>query len=486
MKKMYFALVLAILTFTFNANAQVVTKITAKDGYDIASQKAEESLTNPELLLIGIGNANSEQFPVNPDFDFDTGKSMLWIYIFQESGESKFKAYIAYNVPIIGIQATEIPFDQLLPMLPIQPEGSIDNNDWIDSDEMITEFKTEDKIKDYLDNNPNPGMYFIGLFNIAENPMIPNNKTYWSLIFYDEDLPLTCVMDAYTKEIWCGIQFNDFEGFTAKAAFDEVKLQAIDDGIENPETLMVMTMKTGIEGLPFQNKYDFENGTSGFWAYLFRDKNNNENMKAYAAWKMPPSGYKIQEIGVDLVLDLLPVSTIAPLENDDWPDSDYTMDVFNQHSYFNDFITEHPDPWTYEIGIFVNEDNPQIDPFQGYWGIAIVDDETTRDSLACVMNIDNEQIKCGTLFSDVEDYIKESFSIYPNPADEYLMISIPEIVSSSASIVVYDVIGNPVIVKKSLDEIIKTIDVGHLSSGVYMMKIINNTKILTKKFIIDR
>ena len=486
MKKFALLIAFILLFITFDSNAQIVSKFKAKAGYSTAFEKAEESLDVPELLLVGIGNASTEQLPVDPDFDFETGESMIWIYIFQEKGGTSYKAYVVYKVPIIGLQATEIPFDQLLPMLPIKPEGKIVSDDWIDSDVMITEFKKEDKIKNYLEDNPNPGMYFIGMFNIAENQLLPNNRTYWTITFYDESLPLTCAMDAYTKEVWCEIQLSDFNGFTAKAAFADVKQRAIEEGLENPETLMVMTMKSGIENLPFKNKFDFTNGTSGFWVYLFREKDEAENLKAFVSWQTQSGAYKIQSMSVDLILDMLPVSTISPLENDNWPDSDYMIDVFNQNSYFRDFMQNHPDPWAFEIGIFVNEDNPQMESGQAYWGIAIVDDEETRDSLACVMNIDNDKITCGTIFSDVDEKEITGLTIYPNPARDRIYVDLPQTLSSPLSIYLYDVIGNEIRTKENINAGTVSLNVRELSAGIYIIKVVDPFGVNVRKIIIER
>jgi len=407
-----------MLLFAYESNAQM-NPFTAKDGYSSALSKVQVSLTNPELLLVVTGSADQGQLPISPDFDFETGEAMLWIYAFQESDQSAFSAYAVVKVPIIGFQATEIPFEQILPMIPIQPKGKIQSSDWVDSDEMMGIFRTESKVQEYLDGGNVPEAYIISMFNVAENPILPNNKTYWVLSIMDDPLPLTCAMDAITKEVWCGIKLSDIVSFTARQAYDAAKEKAIEKGLIEPQTLMVMTMKTGVEELPITNEFDFDAGTANYWVYHFREKDNPDKMAAFVAWNDNVGGYVMQEMDVNLVMELMPVSPLAPLIDENWVDSDYMVSIYNQHQYFTDFMAEHPDPSSFVIGIFTNEDNPQLEPFKPYWGIAIVDDEESRDSLACVMSLETEEIICGTVLKANEQY-ENQLSIYPNPADSFI------------------------------------------------------------------
>ena len=479
--------ILFAILFAFIASETCIAgSFKAKAGYDAALAKATSSLTNPEFLLVGTGNGNTGALPISPEFNFDTGEAMIWFYIFQESDQSSYKAYIVVEIPIIGFQVTEIPFDQIIPMLPMQPKGKVESDAWVDSDVMITTFKQESKVQEYLNTYPVPSMYFIGMFTIAENQIVPDNNTYWSLILKDEQLPLSCAMDAYTKEVWCGVQLGDIIGFTAKQAYPSAKQRAVDDGLVNPEALMVITMKTGIESIPISNKFDFEKGTANYWIYHFREKDNPGKMSAYVAWNDKISGYTMQQMDVSMVMDLMPVSPIAPLKSENWPDSDYMVNIFNQHDYFNIYMDEHPDPWSYIIGIFVSEDNPQLEPLQAYWAVVIVDDEITHDSLACVMNIDNDEITCGTLFSSVDDVTLDNISLYPNPANESILINLPESDFHSTSIILYDIIGNVAISNNDISDYSVRLDVSKLSAGVYILKVNTGAKTFVRKVIIER
>jgi hypothetical protein len=467
-------------TFTFychfafftaiDSNAQM-NPFTAKDGYSAALTKAEGSLTSPELLLIMTGSADQGQIPISPDFDFETGEAMLWIYVFQESDQSAFRAYVVVKIPVIGFQATEIPFDQIVPMLPVQPKGKVPNDDWVDSDEMMEEFLTESNVQEYLADGNVPEIYFIGLFNIAENPLLPND-TYWAMTLMDNNLPLTCALNAYTKEVSCGIQLSDVVPFTARTAYAAAEEKAVEKGLLEPETLAVLTMKTGIEDLPIKNKFDFNAGTASYWVYLFREENNPNKMAAFVAWSDNLGGFLMQDMDVDLVLELMPISPEAPLEDVNWVDSDYMISVFNQHQYFIDFMAEHPDPWTFVIGVFTNEDNPQMEPFKSYWGIAIVDDQASRDSLACVMSLETEEITCGTVLSTFDEE-QSDLRIYPNPADNMINLKYYAFTNETRISIVnsagFEVFRT--VESKSVGENIFRYDIQKLSNGSYYVKV---------------
>ncbi len=416
MKNSFLLIAILIAFFAVESSAQM-NPFKAKEGFNVTLSKAQSSMTNPELLLVAIGNANTGTLPIAPDFNFDTGESTAWIYAFQESDQSLYKAYITVKIPLVGFQVTEIPFDQIAPMLPFQPKGKISSDNWVDSHEMIQTFRLESKVQEYLDGGNEPEIYFIGLFNVADNPILTNGRTYWIIVLHDNNIPLTCAMDAETKEVFCGIQLGDITSFTARQAYPAAKQHASENGLNEPQTLIVMTMKTGLEGIPFTNEFDFQAGTARYWLYHFREKDNPNKMAAFIVWNNGFDGYVIQEIDVDLVMELMPVSPIAPLEDENWPDSDYMINIFNQHQYFSDFLSEHPDPMSYVIGIFTNEDNPQLAPFEPYWGVSIVDDEITRDSIACVMHIESEEIICGKVLSNSENEQTKQMTLYPNPAD---------------------------------------------------------------------
>ncbi|PKP28525.1 MAG: hypothetical protein CVU02_00665, partial [Bacteroidetes bacterium HGW-Bacteroidetes-19] len=84
---------------------------------------------------------------------------------------------------------------------------------------------------------------------------------------------------------------------------------------------------------------------------------------------------------------------------------------------------------------------------------------------------------CGP-YSGISDEVESTFKIFPNPAQDEILISgvIPE------SVIVYDVLGKMVVTK--FDAETNKINIKHLPDGLYILKIISNdAKMYTDKII---
>ena len=89
----------------------------------------------------------------------------------------------------------------------------------------------------------------------------------------------------------------------------------------------------------------------------------------------------------------------------------------------------------------------------------------------CVSNsVTNVSICTG-----VQEINKTSISVYPNPTNGVLNISIPSELTGLTSIEVYDAIGK-LAVKETLSNDANTINLSKLENGMYVFKIINNNK----------
>jgi len=70
--------------------------------------------------------------------------------------------------------------------------------------------------------------------------------------------------------------------------------------------------------------------------------------------------------------------------------------------------------------------------------------------------------------------------LFPNPTKQFLNVNMNVIGSERAIYTVFDITGRRVLNNRLLSN---TIDVSMLSSGNYILRIINNGKINTQKFI---
>ena len=85
----------------------------------------------------------------------------------------------------------------------------------------------------------------------------------------------------------------------------------------------------------------------------------------------------------------------------------------------------------------------------------------------------------GILGSDELDY--NSISIYPNPARDVINILNAE----TTDIEVYDILGRLIISKDNISSH-EQINISHLNSGTYFIKIFNGTHFINKKFIVNK
>jgi hypothetical protein len=82
----------------------------------------------------------------------------------------------------------------------------------------------------------------------------------------------------------------------------------------------------------------------------------------------------------------------------------------------------------------------------------------------------------------VDDYNKIQFSMSPNPATSNLKIVLPSNLQN-ASIEIFDMLGRKIFDKKMINTHFSIINVAVWNSGVYLVKVSNNSSTLTKRFI---
>ena len=73
------------------------------------------------------------------------------------------------------------------------------------------------------------------------------------------------------------------------------------------------------------------------------------------------------------------------------------------------------------------------------------------------------------------------FALYPNPAKELLYISRSDIAGGDPKMVIYDNAGRTVYAAEWSEKVV-SVDLSGFSSGVYVVRIIHNKGVITKKF----
>jgi len=93
----------------------------------------------------------------------------------------------------------------------------------------------------------------------------------------------------------------------------------------------------------------------------------------------------------------------------------------------------------------------------------------------------NNEDECAALQTD--EFVSEKMNFYPNPVDDKLNISNPDL--SITSVKVYDISGRMIFVKKAASSLIE-IDLSRLQKGIYFISAEKNGKVLKSKKIIKK
>lgn len=85
----------------------------------------------------------------------------------------------------------------------------------------------------------------------------------------------------------------------------------------------------------------------------------------------------------------------------------------------------------------------------------------------------------------VGDYAEVGMSVYPNPATDICYVEMGELTGDEMSVVVYDLYGKVVKVASMRDGV-ASIEMGGLASGLYLLKLVREGKVLSTGKVIKR
>jgi len=106
------------------------------------------------------------------------------------------------------------------------------------------------------------------------------------------------------------------------------------------------------------------------------------------------------------------------------------------------------------------------------------------DMIDGAVNIEGEkEVKIHLIKTGVEDNESFTAKVYPNPAKDYLNITIPEELKGG-SIRIYNIIGN-LVLERELTELTTNIDLSGKSKGIYLYSISKDNKSLSGKLLVE-
>ena len=104
--------------------------------------------------------------------------------------------------------------------------------------------------------------------------------------------------------------------------------------------------------------------------------------------------------------------------------------------------------------------------------------ESTIGNISLSEGFINSDIVSSTLGVDDESFLEDEINIFPNPASEVINISSTLTIEK---VQLFDVLGKKILTTKETAQI----QIGHLTAGVYLLKVTTELGLLVKRLIIE-
>ncbi len=202
MKKI-FLFVFSISLFAFvNVHAQLFEKFKAKEAYETALKNVK--YTNPQLLFVGSVNGEFEAgiVKIASVFDFNSGKTELWVVMFNDKNEPDSTQTFAVVKSLMGVMALDISESDMLDF-ELDLTNPITDANWIDSDVMASELMKNGKFKEFVDKYPKPEVAVIGLFRNTIYEYLDLGKVFWGVQLIQGEEIQACGIEIETKQVIC-------------------------------------------------------------------------------------------------------------------------------------------------------------------------------------------------------------------------------------------------------------------------------------------
>lgn len=270
------------------------------------------------------------------------------------------------------------------------------------------------------------------------------------------------------------------EPFTAKEAYSEVISKAKFEGISDP-VLVGIGIAPGeyiIPGIGTLNpELDLTNGQSSIWLYIIAEKADINNTISIAVIKLF-SGFISMKIDFDL--STIPINYINPLDID-WIDSDVLCQKLNANTIFSDFVKDNQ-----AIFDFVTLDYQDSEELNGmgnlnvgpYWLLGC--SKGNGASIVCYTDAVSGSTTCFNETDVNDENNSVSFTIFPNPAKDKLIIENQNLSGNADEVFIIDSKGYIIEKYKIEDTNINTINIQNLPNGTYTMIIGNGSKRFVK------
>ncbi len=208
--------------------------------------------------------------------------------------------------------------------------------------------------------------------------------------------------------------------------------------LNDPELLAVVTINGAIETSIGDIGVDasLETGLSTAWIYLFRDRTDQSELRTFAATEsfLGFQVINISEFGFQESLPKIPELT---LDGVTWKDFSEVCLNLKDNSNYKSYMQKYPEAEAKLISLTVNENAPFLNTEEPYWVVTTVDEET-KVSIICGIHAESGETLCAEI-SGVEESDEAALEVYPNPANDVALVTVPaEILSDASALTLFD------------------------------------------------
>lgn len=278
---------------------------------------------------------------------------------------------------------------------------------------------------------------------------------------------------------------QNFLTYRPKIHVETARQYASENGIEDPLLIGVGTIVGPVEGLPIELTFSVNSGLATAWVYYFKSSVTSQNKMAVALF--------------NIMVNMLPYDvTNVSLENfPNLPENEIIVDWMDTDEFCNNLLKNLTAKEFFEIpgskvniqyvALGINNEYDLAPKGETYWIINANSEEGEGPNLTCFTNAVTGETICAILNSIFEIESNHGLVAYPNPANSYTSIPLPENTSNINKIEAINSLGEIFsidILSFSGDTI--EINTEKLSNSTYMITVETANKIFVYPLIIQR
>jgi hypothetical protein len=279
-----------------------------------------------------------------------------------------------------------------------------------------------------------------------------------------------------------------FKESKVSECYAKAKTFANENGYTNPELFAIGAMSGSytLSGIPVTLKIDIAKGTSTVWVFAIRSAAKKDStlycgvvktinpLDPLMALRVPLN--QLPNLNVDIT------STLTPYN---WMDSDKIYGFLSKNQSFINYMAANAKDTvtTMILGLVVMD----IPVTGAYWGSNF---SSKKANLNCLTNAVSGETTCLVIPTSVNEDLGIGVSVYPNPATEYLNITLPvEYQSADSKLTLSDYSGNEVRVLQApkfgeSSNII--LNLNEFSNGSYFLRYTSSKGNFVKSFNVVR